>query len=47
LTSTNVASPLVNWTSLSTNTFDMTGYLSLTNDLVPTELQRYFVFKLP
>ena len=47
LTSTDVASPLVNWVPLSTNTFDLTGYLSLTNNLVPTESQRFFSFKLP
>jgi hypothetical protein len=47
LTSTNIAVPLANWTPLSTNTFDITGYLSLTNNLVPTEPQRFFIFKLP
>ena len=47
LTSTNIAVPLANWTPLSTNTFDITGYLSLTNNLMPTEPQRFFIFKLP
>lgn len=47
LTSTNEALPLANWTPLSTNAFDITGYLSITNNLVPTEPQRFFIFKLP
>jgi hypothetical protein len=47
LTPTNDALPLANWTPLSTNTFDITGYLSLTNNLVPSEPQRLFIFKLP
>jgi hypothetical protein len=47
LTSTNVALPLAGWTSLSTNTFDITGYVSLTNNLSPAEARRFFVFELP
>jgi hypothetical protein len=47
LTSTNAALPLADWTPLSTNTFDITGYLSLTNNLAPTEPRRFFIFKLP
>jgi hypothetical protein len=39
--------PLAGWTPLSTNTLDGTGHLNLTNNVVRTEPQRFFIFKLP
>ena len=47
LTSTNAALPLTVWTPLSTNTLDVTGHLNLTNNVVRTEPQRFFIFNLP
>jgi hypothetical protein len=47
LTSTNVALPLAGWTPLNTNALGATGYFRLTNNLVRTEPQRFFIFKLP
>ncbi len=42
LTSTNLATPTTNWTCCSTNYFDTTGAVSITNAIVPGEPQRYF-----
>jgi hypothetical protein len=47
LTSTNAALPLTVWTPLSTNTLDGTGHVNLTNNVVRTEPQRFFIFNLP
>jgi hypothetical protein len=33
LTSTNVAAPIANWTTLSTNNFDSNGFFSITNSI--------------
>jgi hypothetical protein len=42
LTQTNVTVPLNNWAILSTNNYDGTGSLVLTNPVNPAEPQRYF-----
>jgi hypothetical protein len=47
VTSTNVAAPLATWTPLSTNTFDATGYLSVSNRIDPHQRQQFFGFELP
>ena len=47
LTSTNVATPLTNWTALATNTFDGSGAFSFTNAISPTSPQQFFLLKVP
>lgn len=42
LTHTNVTEPATNWETLSTNTFDASGSLTLTNLVTPAEPQRFF-----
>lgn len=42
LTSTNVATPLVNWTILGTNTFENTGTFDYTNPVVPGTPHQFF-----
>jgi hypothetical protein len=42
LTHTNVEEPILNWTTLSTNTYDGSGTLTLTNLVNPTEPKRFF-----
>jgi hypothetical protein len=45
LTSTNVATPLANWTPLSTNTFDGSGNFSVTNAINPNASQSFYLLK--
>jgi hypothetical protein len=42
LTQTNVAEPLTNWAAISTNNYDSTGSVVLTNPVNLAEPQRYF-----
>jgi hypothetical protein len=42
LTQTNVTESMANWEALSTNTFDGSGNLTLTNLIDPVEPQRFF-----
>jgi hypothetical protein len=45
LATTNLALPIMNWTVLSTNTFDGAGNFSFTNT-APTGPQQYFMLRL-
>lgn len=45
LTSTNVATPLTNWTALMTNTFDGTGAFSVTNAITPNVPDQFYIIK--
>jgi hypothetical protein len=47
LASTNLTLPLINWTALTTNTFDGTGHFNYTNKVIPGKPQQFFIFKLP
>jgi hypothetical protein len=47
LTSTNVALPLINWTSIATNQFGPLGEFSFTNGIVAGTPQRYFRLRSP
>lgn len=47
LTSTNVATPLANWTPLLTNTFDGSGNFSVTNAIVPGVPHEFYLLKTP
>jgi len=42
LTQTNVTEPMTNWATLSTNTYDGSGSLTVTNPVNPAEPQRFF-----
>ena len=46
LTTTNVATPLANWTSLVTNSFDGTGAFSVTNAISGSKPQQFYTIKL-
>jgi len=46
LTATNVTVPLTNWTPVITNTFDVTTYLGVTNNINPTRPRQFFTFQL-
>ena len=45
LTSTNVATPLTNWTMLSTNNFDANGAFSVTNAINSNVSQCFYLLK--
>ena len=45
LTSTNLATPLTNWTTNSTSTFDGTGAFSVTNAISPTVPKQFYIIK--
>jgi fibronectin-binding autotransporter adhesin len=47
LSSTNVASPVANWTPIRTNTFDPNGNFSVTIPVEPATPQRFFLLRLP
>jgi hypothetical protein len=47
LTSTNLTTPLTNWTRLSTNAFDANGAFSVTNAVSPGTPQRFYGLQLP
>jgi len=46
LTSTNLASPITDWTCWSTNYFDTNGAVSIANVIVPGEPERYFLLQV-
>lgn len=46
LTSTNLVSPISDWTCWSINYFDANGAVSITNIIVPGELERYFLLQV-
>jgi hypothetical protein len=45
LSSTNVALPLANWTTLATNTFNSSGSFTSTIPISPTDKQRFYVIQ--
>jgi len=47
LSSTNLASPVTNWTPLATGVFDANGNLTLTNGLAPDLPQQFFLLQVP
>lgn len=47
LTSTNVALPLLSWTTNNSGVFDGSGNVNVTNGINPTEPQRYFRIQSP
>ncbi len=47
VTSTNIADPLVSWTTAQTGTFDPSGNFSVTNAILPGELMRCFRLRVP
>jgi autotransporter-associated beta strand protein len=47
LTSTNIATPLANWTRLLTNPFDVGGNFNFTNAIPPTAPQNFYLLQLP
>jgi hypothetical protein len=47
LVSTNVALPLISWTALTTNKFDVNGQFQYTNHINPVKPRQFFIFKLP
>jgi autotransporter-associated beta strand protein len=46
-TSTNITSPLSQWTRLATNQFDGSGQLSFTNTINPNTPQAFYLLQLP
>jgi hypothetical protein len=47
LSSTNVAAPLENWTSLATNTLSANGTFAFTNPIAADIPQQFYLLKLP
>ena len=47
LTSTNLGSPLAQWTCLATNQFDSFGQFSFTNTINPNNSQAFYILQLP
>jgi hypothetical protein len=47
LTSTNLATPLANWTPLSTNSFDNSGNFNVTNAINPGTPRLFYLLKTP
>jgi hypothetical protein len=47
LASTNMATPLINWTRLLANPFDTSGNFIFTNPLNPNWPQRFYRLQLP
>jgi hypothetical protein len=47
LSSTNLASPLANWTRVATNQFNTAGEFACTNTINPAVSQRFFLLQLP
>ena len=46
LTSTNITTPVSNWTPLSTNVFDGSGNFAFTNTIDPAVLQQFYLIRL-
>jgi hypothetical protein len=47
LTATNIVTPLTNWAVLSSGMFDTVGNATITNGIIPANLQRYFRIRAP
>jgi len=47
LASTNIATPLTNWTILSSGTFDWLGTTTITNAITAGEPERFFRARIP
>jgi len=47
LTSTNIVSPVTNWTSIATNFFDGAGNFSFTNAVTAGSPQRFYLLRVP
>jgi len=47
LTSTNVALPVLNWTTARSGTFDLQGAVNLTNGITVGEPRRFFLIRTP
>jgi autotransporter-associated beta strand protein len=47
LTTTNIATPLTNWTPVLTNTFDINGAFHVTNPIAPAASKGFFLLKVP
>jgi hypothetical protein len=47
LCSTNIATPLTNWTRLQTNQFDSSGNFIFSNAINPGSVQNYYLLQLP
>jgi fibronectin-binding autotransporter adhesin len=47
LSSTDLAIPVANWTPVGTNTIDVTGYFSFTNNMEADKPSEFFFFKSP
>lgn len=47
LSSTNVAAPIANWTSVASGNFDGSGNFSVTNAINASEPQRYYLLQIP
>jgi len=47
LTSTNIATPLANWTVSATGNFDGSGQFSVTNAIAPGVPERFFILQAP
>jgi fibronectin-binding autotransporter adhesin len=45
--STNLTTPLSNWTPVATNSFDGSGGFSFTNSIDPAQPQQFFILQLP
>jgi fibronectin-binding autotransporter adhesin len=46
LSSTNIATPLANWASVASGSFNGTGQFSITNAISPNEPQRFYLLKV-
>ena len=47
LASTNIATPVSNWTRRVTNQFDASGHFNFTNPVPPDALQNFYLLQLP
>ena len=47
LTSTNIATPRTNWTTVATNLFNGSGSFSVTNNILPNEPRRFYLLNVP
>ncbi|HXA44242.1 MAG TPA: hypothetical protein VNZ25_01950, partial [Candidatus Angelobacter sp.] len=47
LTTTNITTPLANWTLSSTGSFDASGAFSVTNTISSGSAQRFYMIRMP
>jgi hypothetical protein len=47
MTTTNITTPLTNWTAAGTGVFDGTGNFNFTNAVAPGTPMRFFVIRVP